>query len=317
VKDALEPVDRILFNVDRLDALLDELSTDASVSRDRASPPGSETIIDPKPAFRIPLAEGARRPYGATSGPAAIPARGLERRFGDHVAVTNLDLSDDHGEIYGFLGANSAGKSTTLKMLVGLLAPTQGHVSISGHDISDDAVEAKRTLGYVPDRAILYGRLSGREFLQFLAQMRGIPQGETARRIDRLLDAFELSDRQSTASSAYSFGMKRKLSLAGALIHEPSVLILDEPLNGLDPRSARHLKDYLHDVSRNGVGILLRTHDLATAADVCDRIGIIHRGRLLAEGTVGKLTSGASESRLESAFLRYTSEAPGVDRERV
>lgn len=309
LKEPAEPVNRIVFNVDRREALLDALDANPPVSA-KFSPPsvsGLREALPSLPSFRV---EGGDTPFAFDLERApAIAARGLERRFGDQIAVTGLDLAIHHGEIYGFLGANGAGKTTTLKMLVGLLAPTAGEIRIAGHDIGGDGLEARRVLGYVPDRAILYDRLSGKEFLAFLAQMRSISRDEAERRIDLLLTLFELSDRQDSPSGSYSYGMKRKLALAGALIHEPSVLILDEPLNGLDPRSARRLKDLFAELSREGVGILLSTHDLATAEAVCDRIGIIHRGRLLTEGTLDELTSGApgdARPDLKSVFLRFT-----------
>lgn len=320
VDGATEPVDRIVFNVDRRNELLDALALSPSVARiDVLRVPATPTS---PPAQETAAAERDERPRIDlfSTGTLAIAVQGLEHRFGEHVAVDDLDLAIGHGEIYGFLGANGAGKTTTLKMLVGLLLPSRGQVTIAGHDMLGDAMAAKRTLGYLPDRAILYDRLSGREFLQFLAQMRGIPSEETERRIDRLLVSFDLDHRQHSASSTYSFGMKRKLALAGALIHEPSVLILDEPLNGLDPQSARHLKDLFAQLASNGVGILMSTHDLATAETVCDRIGIIHRGRLLAEGSVDELTaesSDAPERKLESAFLRLTGEVSDASRQRI
>lgn len=311
LKEPAEPVNRIVFNVDRREVLLDALDPDPPVSA-KFSPPsvsGTREAWPPVPSLRV---EGGHTPFAVDPVRApAIAAQGLERRFGDATAVADLDLAIHHGEIYGFLGANGAGKTTTLKMLVGLLAPTAGEIRIAGHDIDGDGIAAKRALGYVPDRAILYDRLSGKEFLAFLAQMRGISRDEAERRIDHLLALFELTDREDSPSGSYSYGMKRKLALAGALIHEPTVLILDEPLNGLDPRSARRLKDLFAELSRDGVGILLSTHDLATAEAVCDRIGIIHRGRLLAEGTVEELTSGApgdARTDLESVFLQFTGE---------
>lgn len=320
VEGATEPIDRIVFNVDRRDELLDTLTLGPSVPRGDVLPLAPAQDSRPAPGTAVPDIAGLPRIDLSSAGPLAIAVQGLERRFGEHLAVDDLDLAIHHSEIYGFLGPNGAGKTTTLKMLVGLLPPTQGQIRIAGHDMLGDAMFAKRSLGYLPDRAILYDRLSGREFLQFLAQMRGIPSEETERRIDRLLVSFDLDDRQHSASSTYSFGMKRKLALAGALIHEPSVLILDEPLNGLDPQSARHLKDLFAQLARNGVGILMSTHDLATAETVCNRIGVIHRGRLLAEGSVDELTSGspdAPERDLESAFLRLIGEVRNASPQRI
>jgi ABC-2 type transport system ATP-binding protein len=231
----------------------------------------------------------------------------LTRTFKSFNAVENLNLAIHEGEIYGFLGANGAGKTTTMKMLVGLLEPSSGQAWIAGHNVWTEPLAAKAAFGYVADRAILYERLTGREFLDFLAQLRGIPLKQANERVEHFLDILELADHAHRPCGAYSFGMKRKLALAGALLHQPPVLILDEPLNGLDPRSARRLKDLFIERANSGTTILLSTHDLATAGTVCHRVGIIHRGRLLAEGSAGELEQMASASDLESVFLSLTS----------
>ncbi len=246
--------------------------------------------------------------------PLAIRAQQLTRRFKQVTAVDGLDLAVQRGEIYGFLGANGAGKTTTMKMLVGLLQPDAGHVWIDGHDMwsersekSDgESLAAKAALGYVADRTMLYERLTGREFLAFLAQLRGIPRHEADERIERLLALLELKERAPSACGAYSFGMKRKLALAGALVHNPTVLILDEPLNGLDPLSARRLKDLFIELATGGTTIFLSTHDLATAESICHRVGIIQRGRLLVEGSAAELREIAAASNLEDVFLSLT-----------
>ncbi len=238
-----------------------------------------------------------------------IVTENLTRSFKEFTAVENLNLSIAQGEIYGFLGSNGAGKTTTIKMLVGLLEPSSGKAVIAGHDIWKEPLAAKAALGYVADRAILYERLTGREFLNFLAQLRSMEQTEAQQRSESLLHLLELSEHADRLSGSYSFGMKRKLALAGALLHQPTVLILDEPLNGLDPRSARRLKDLFLKLSSQGTTILLSTHDLATAEEVCDRIGIISRGKLLAEGSVNELRQMAAASDLESVFLSLTAES--------
>lgn len=235
-----------------------------------------------------------------------IFTEGLTRNFKTFTAVDNLNLSISQGEIYGFLGSNGAGKTTTMKMLVGLLEPSAGHASIAGHEVWKQPLAAKTVLGYVADRSLLYERLTGREFLQFLGQLRGIPQVEATQRIEHLLDLLELTEHADRVCGAYSFGMKRKLALVGALLHQPQVLILDEPLNGLDPRSARRLKDLFIELANAGTTILLSTHDLATAEAVCHRVGIIHRGKLLAEGSAAELKQMAAMPDLESVFLNLT-----------
>ena len=213
------------------------------------------------------------------------------------------------GEIYGFLGSNGAGKTTTMKMLVGLLQPNEGRALLAGHNVERDGLAAKAALGYVADRSILYERLTGREFLLFLSQIRGIDHKDAQTSIAHLLEVLELTDVADSLCSSYSFGMKRKLSLAGSLLHKPSVLILDEPLNGLDPQSARNLKDLLLDLAVHGTAILLSTHDLATAETLCHRIGIIYKGRLLAEGTASELRQRVDASDLETVFLTLTAQA--------
>lgn len=241
---------------------------------------------------------------------ALIRTEHLTRTFGAITAVDDLNLSIQSGEIYGFLGSNGAGKTTTIKMLVGLLEPDRGHAWVADHDVWAEPLRAKAALGYVADRAILYERLTGREFLAFLAQLRGLPQHETAERIARLLDLLELTEHANRLCGAYSFGMKRKLSLAGALLHQPRALLLDEPLNGLDPRSARHIKDLFLNLSSTGTTILLSTHDLATAETICHRIGILHRGQLLVEGSVSALREMAAAPDLEAVFLDLTVDQP-------
>jgi len=238
----------------------------------------------------------------------AIHTDGLTRRYKDFVAVDKLNLAVHAGEIYGFLGSNGAGKTTTMKMLVGLLRPDAGQAWIDGHDVWAEPLLAKATFGYVADHTMLYERLTGREFLDFLAQIRGMPEREASGRIEQLLDVLDLRDRADTACGTYSFGMKRKLAIAGALIHTPQVLILDEPLNGLDPLSARRLKDLFAELATAGTAIFLSTHDLATAESMCHLVGIIHKGRLLVEGGSSELRQITGAPGLEEAFLSLTSE---------
>ena len=242
----------------------------------------------------------------------AIRTEHLTRRYNGFTAVDDLNLAVRRGEIYGFLGSNGAGKTTTMKMLVGLLKPAAGHVWIAGHDVWKESCAAKSAFGYVADRSMLYDRLTGREFLEFLAQLRGIPEQEASRRLEQLLDILALRDRADTPCGTYSFGMKRKLAIAGALIHQPQVLILDEPLNGLDPLSARRLKDLFNQLAANGSAIFLSTHDLATAESICHRVGIIHKGHLLVEGSSSELRQIAGAPGLEEAFLSLTAEEMGV-----
>ncbi len=242
------------------------------------------------------------------NGTEALRLDDLSRHFGDTVVINGLSLAIPRGEIYGFLGPNGAGKTTTIKMIVGLLRPTAGRVIVAGHDVWAAPLVAKAAFGFVPDRSLLYERLTGVEYLHFLAQMRGLPQAEADAEIDTLLDLFDLTPHAHRLSGVYSFGMKRKLALAGALLHRPSVLILDEPLNGLDPRSAHRLKQLFVEWAEQGKTIFLSTHDLHTAESVCHRVGIIHQGELMAEGSAEELRTLAAVPDLESVFLSLTEE---------
>lgn len=292
------PTESILINVDAPEEFLEAFAVSSSPPKQGTTQQKEQISVNIAPLFT-----------GNTlfKGEAAIRLVGLTRRFGKFVAVDNLHMALRPGEIYGFLGSNGAGKTTAIKMLVGLLQPDAGRAEIAGHDVWSDSVAAKSLLGYVPDRSMLYERLTGREFLAFLAQMRGLSRTTARERITYLLDLLELSEQADHLCGSYSFGMKRKISLAAALLHAPQVLVLDEPLNGLDPRSARRLKDLLLQLAANGTTILFSTHDLATAESICQRIGILHRGRLLAEGSAAELRQLAAASDLEAVFLTLTS----------
>lgn len=298
----------LLINVDERDSFLAELN----LPRQATSPTVSDAD---RHAPRLTPRANGRQPHGRPTDQQrpgaeeyALRTLGLTRRFGDFIAIDGLDLALYRGEIYGFLGPNGAGKTTTIKMIVGLLLPTAGRVLVDGHDVWADPLAAKAAFGFVPDRSLLYERLTGVEYLRFLAQMRSLPQAQAEPEIERLLDLLDLTDHADKLSSTYSFGMKRKLTLAGALLHRPPVLVLDEPLNGLDPRSARRLKDLFLDLAAEGKTVFLSTHDLFTAESVCHRVGIIHQGTLLAEGSAAEIRSLAAVPDLESAFLNLTTE---------
>jgi ABC-2 type transport system ATP-binding protein len=294
---------QILINVDDREGFLaafDLPSTPPAV-KDPVMAQDELTAASSLPRPAVLTLPAARR-----AGGAAIRTENLARRYGDFVAVGGLHLNVQAGEIYGFLGSNGAGKTTTIKMLVGLLAPSHGRAWVDGHDVWQAPLAAKAALGYVPDRALLYERLTGREYLAFLAQMRGIPYQEAIGRMETLLEALGLAEQAERPSGSYSFGMQRKLALAGALLHQPRVLILDEPLNGLDPRSARHLKELFRELVAGGSTILLSTHDLATAEEICQRVGVIHHGRLVAEGSAAELRVLVGAPDLEAVFLNLT-----------
>ena len=298
-------VERILLNVDQRDLLLAALK--ASVLAPAKSAQSSDALFSSQQEYTtiLPIVP-------AQDAKVAIGTQNLSRTFDGKVVVHEINLAVRVGEIYGFLGANGSGKTTTMRMLVGLLEPTQGRAWIAGCDIWTEPVQAKQAYGYVPDKAILYERLTGREFLAFLAQMRSLPRQIAEQRIADLLALLDLTDVADTVCSTYSFGMKRKLAVAGALIHQPSVLILDEPFNGLDPRSMRRLKTLFAELTTDGVTIFLSTHDLALAESICHRIGILHRGRLVAEGSVQELRQLATASNLEEVFFSITEDQEEV-----
>lgn len=237
-----------------------------------------------------------------------IRTEGLSKTFGTRVAVEDLNLEVEPGELFGFLGPNGAGKTTTIRLLTGLLRPTAGRVLIGGYDIHREPVRAKAFLGYVPDQPVLYEKLTGREFLSFMADLYRVDGTRRDQRIGELLELFDLSERGDDLIQSYSRGMKQKLAVAAALVHEPRVLILDEPTVGLDPRSARVLKDVLRALASGGVTVFMSTHVLEIAERMCTRVGIIDRGCLIACGTMEELRAQAQEdtATLEDIFLELT-----------
>ena len=234
----------------------------------------------------------------------------LTKTYGSFSAVKPLTLTVRRGEVFGFLGPNGAGKTTTIRMMMGILSPSAGRVLIDGHDCHRDATEVKRRVGYLPDNPIFYDFLRGREILQFVAEMHGYERAEAAARAARLLQELGLDEVTEEFAVNYSMGMKKKLGLACALIHEPAVLILDEPINGLDPRSSRDVQERLLAAAAQGTTIFVSTHLLDMAEKLCDRVGIIHRGALAATGTLDELRAGAaSAGSLEELFLKITDDA--------
>lgn len=221
-------------------------------------------------------------------------------------AVDDLNLQVENGEIFGFLGPNGAGKTTTIKMIVGLLNPDRGNILIDGTDIRQNPIEAKKKIGFVPDNPNLYERLTGMEYLNFMADIYQVPAQVRGERIEYYLDMFELKDAASDLIKSYSHGMKQKTALAGALIHDPAVWILDEPMVGLDPKSAHLLKNQMRSHCDKGNIVFFSTHILEVAERLCDRIGIIHRGRLIASGTIDELRQGDNKESLENIFLELT-----------
>jgi ABC-2 type transport system ATP-binding protein len=237
-----------------------------------------------------------------------IHLHGVTKRYGNFTAVQPLDLHVRRGELFGFLGPNGAGKTTTIRMVTGVLRPTSGSIRIADRDMLADPVAAKRHIGYVPDRPSLYEKLTGAEFLRFVSGLWGANDGATARRADELLALFELSEWQDTLVESYSHGMRQKLLISSALVHSPDVIVVDEPMVGLDPKGARLIKDLLRGFADRGGTVFLSTHTLEVAETLCDRIAILHQGRIRAMGTMQELRAeaAAGTAGLEEIFLKLT-----------
>jgi ABC-2 type transport system ATP-binding protein len=230
------------------------------------------------------------------------------KRYNEIVAVNNLSLTIEKGEIFGLLGPNGSGKSTTLKMLLGLVQPESGSVTVLGMNAKTDQVAIKKQVGYAPESPHLYEFLTGIEFLDFIGDIYGMQAAEKSSRINEYLKALQLEGREGDMISSYSEGMKQKIALIAAFLHKPKILILDEPLNALDPRSARLVKDFLQKLKLQGVTTIMSTHILEIAQALCDRVGIMYQGRLLACGNMAELRQMASmpDSGLEDIFLKLT-----------
>jgi ABC-2 type transport system ATP-binding protein len=230
--------------------------------------------------------------------------------YGTKRAVDRLSLQVAPGELFAFLGPNGAGKTTTIKLMCGLLFPTAGTVRIGGFDLAQDGDQARRLISYVPDQPYLYEKLTGREFLQFIADMYGLGRELGTQRIEEVINLFSLDEFVDDLTERYSHGMRQRTVFAAALLHQPQVLIVDEPTVGLDPRSVRLLKDLLRREANRGVTVFLSTHSLDIAQELADRIGIVERGRLISCGTLESLRKQASSNgSLEDVFLKLTEEA--------
>lgn len=233
----------------------------------------------------------------------------VHKRYGQKIAVQDLNLTVPHGELFAFLGPNGAGKTTTIKMLCGLLFPTSGTVRIGGFDVRSEGDQARQLISYVPDQPFLYEKLTGREFLQFTADLYGMPHEHAQRRMVEVIELFHLEDFADDLTERYSHGMRQRTVFAAALLHEPRLLIADEPTVGLDPKSIRELKVLLRQLARSGVTVFLSTHTLDIAQELADRVGIIHNGRLIGCGTLEALRKTAgSDGTLEDVFLKITEE---------
>ena len=238
----------------------------------------------------------------------AVKLENVSKSFVNIQAVKNLNLQIGAGTVFGFLGPNGSGKSTTMKMIMGLLKADSGTLNIYGIDASNDPWSVKKIVGYVPESPRLYEFLTGLEYLDFIADVYGLTAETKKKRIEEYLDAFDLENRENEMISGYSHGMKQKIAIIAALLHKPKLLILDEPLSGLDPKSAKIMKDLIHKLAGDGVTTIMSTHVLEIADAVCDRVAIMHQGSKLAEGKPAELRKEAEmpDSTLEEIFLKLT-----------
>jgi len=243
-----------------------------------------------------------------------IETSGLSKQFGSVQALADLNLQVMPREIYGLLGPNGAGKTTSIKIITGLVEPTSGWVKVAGFDPVKNPIEAKSRIGYVAENPILYESLSPREFLEFVASMRRIDQSMANQRVTQLADAFDMGQYFDSPIATLSMGMKQKVALVASLVHQPPILLLDEPLNGLDAKSSRIAKDLVSLHAKRGGAVLFSTHIMEVAEHVCTRIGIIHKGKVIAEGTLDQLRSktGGKSGTLEEVLLKLTNEETQV-----
>jgi len=241
-----------------------------------------------------------------------IRLSGLVKRYGKFTAVDGIDLEVRKGELFGLLGPNGAGKTTSIRMIAGILRPSAGRVEIGGFDVQRQPLEAKHRMGYIPDRPFVYDKLTGGEFLRFAAALYGQDGPAVERRIDELLELFELSPWKNELTESYSHGMRQKLIISGALVHRPEVIVVDEPMIGLDPKSARLLKDLFRQFVDRGGTVLMSTHTLEVAEQMCDRIAIVFHGRVVAQGTMSELReqTASGDGSLEAIFLKLTGGIP-------
>ncbi len=240
-----------------------------------------------------------------------IELKSLTKKYGDYKAVDDLNLFVKKGEIFGFIGPNGAGKTTTIKMIGGILAPSAGSVTVAGIDIQKEPEKAKRKIGFIPDRPYLYEKLTGREFLKFTADLYGVPADIFNKKAQQNLEMFSLADWSDELIESYSHGMKQRLIMSAALLHDPEVIIVDEPMVGLDPIAIMMVKDLFQRLAHKGVTVFMSTHTLAVAEDICERIGVINKGHLIASGTTADLRRQANvtDADLERVFINLTTNA--------
>jgi ABC-2 type transport system ATP-binding protein len=237
-----------------------------------------------------------------------IATHHLVKRYGTFTAVDEVSLDVNPGEIHGFLGPNGAGKTTTIRMIAGLLKPTSGRIMVNGHDLSAEPEAAKASLGFIPDRPFIYEKLTAGEFLRFHGGLYGLDDRGVAARVGEMLDLFELARWEHELVESFSHGMKQRLVMSAAFLHRPRAVLVDEPMVGLDPRGARLIKEVFRRMAERGVAILMSTHTLEVAEEMCDRISIILKGRIIGSGTVDDLRAlaGGPDDQLTAVFLKLT-----------
>ena len=237
-----------------------------------------------------------------------IAIQNLRKQYGAFTAVDGVDLEVNKGEIHGFLGPNGAGKTTSIRMIAGLLKPTSGRIFVNGHDLAERPEAAKASLGFIPDRPYIYEKLTAAEFLRFHAGLYGMNGNGLGGRVREMLDLFELARWENELIESFSHGMKQRLVMCAAFLHRPEAVLVDEPMVGLDPRGAKLIKSVFKRMSEHGVAILMSTHTLEVAQEMCDRISIILKGKIIARGTVGELRAlaGGQDDELTSVFLKLT-----------
>jgi ABC-2 type transport system ATP-binding protein len=237
-----------------------------------------------------------------------IAIHDLVKRYGTFAAVDGISLDVASGEIHGFLGPNGAGKTTTIRMVAGLLKPTSGRIVVNGHDLAAEPASAKASLGFIPDRPFLYEKLTAGEFLRFHGGLYGLDGASVGERVHEMLELFELRRWENELVESFSHGMKQRLVMCAAFLHRPQAVLVDEPMVGLDPRGARLIKDVFRRMSARGVAILMSTHTLEVAQEMCDRISIILQGKIIARGTVAEVRAmaGNPDDQLTNVFLKLT-----------
>ncbi|MCS7096295.1 MAG: ABC transporter ATP-binding protein [Candidatus Bathyarchaeota archaeon] len=245
----------------------------------------------------------------------AVIVEGLTVKYGSFVAVDNLSFAVNTGEIYGLLGPNGAGKTSTIKAIVGVLPPYSGKIQVYGKSLLEDEVAVKSMIGYVPEEVVLFDSLTPREFLEFIASVRGLKADIVSSRLEKLVDAFDIKKYFDTPIAALSMGNKQKVAVIAALIHEPKLLILDEPLVGLDARSSKILKELISYHAKRGGAVIFSTHIMEVAEKLCTKVGIINHGKLVGEGTVDELRRlvKSAEGSLEDIFLKVTEQETSLN----